>query len=247
MTVSSKLVVLLALTTTACRVSVPAPTAKVTVAAAADLKFAMDEISRAFRESHPETDVQVAYGSSGNFFAQIQNGAPFDLFLSADIEYARKLDKPVFTYASGRLAVWVPANSRLDPKTALRDPSLARLAIANPSHAPYGRAAEAALRNMEVWDAVRSRVVLGENVAQTMQFVQSGVADAGIVALSLALAPPVRGQGRYWEIPVEDYPRLEQGGAILHDSPAARQLRDFLLSVAGRRILKEYGFLLPGE
>jgi len=196
----------------------------------------------------------VAYGSSGNYFAQIQSGAPFDVFLSADVEYPRKLaalgigaKDSIFTYAVGRLVVWVPANSRLDPATALRDPSVKLIAIANPKHAPYGRAAEAALRSMGVWDTVQSRLVLGENIAQTLQFVQSGAADAGVVALSLALAPAMQGQGRYWEIPLDSYPRMEQGGIILKDSAGARELRAVLLSEVGRRILKRYGFYLPNE
>jgi molybdate transport system substrate-binding protein len=199
-------------------------------------------------------ELQVAYGSSGNYFAQIQSGAPFDVFLSADVDYPRKLaaqgigaKDSIFTYAVGRLVVWVPANSRLDPATALRDPSVKLFAIANPKHAPYGRSAEAALRNMGVWDNVRSRLVLGENIAQTLQFVQSGATDAGVVALSLALAPAMQGQGRYWEIPLESYPRMEQGGMILNDSAGARELRAFLLSEGGRRILKRYGFYLPSE
>jgi molybdate transport system substrate-binding protein len=227
---------------------------KLTVAAAADLNFAMEEVSREFRAGHPDLDLQVAYGSSGNYFAQIQSGAPFDVFLSADLEYPRKLGAAgigakdsIFTYAVGRLVVWVPANSRLDPATALRDPTLKLLAIANPQHAPYGRAAEAALRNLGVWDTVRSRLVLGENIAQTLQFVQSGAAEAGVVALSLALAPAMQGQGRYWEIPLDSYPRMEQGGMILKDSAGARELRAFLLSGDGRRILKRYGFYLPNE
>lgn len=231
----------------------PAPT-KLTVAAAADLNFAMEEISRQFRAAHPQIDLHVAYGSSGNYFAQIQSGAPFDVFLSADVAYPRKLavlgmgaGNSLFTYAVGRLVVWVPANSRLDPATALRDASLKHIAIANPRHAPYGRSAEAALRKLGLWDAVEPRLVLGENIAQTLQFVQSGAADAGVVALSLALAPAMRGQGRYWEIPLDAYPRMEQGGMILKDSAAARQLRAFLLSDGGRRILKQYGFFLPGE
>ena len=246
MTVSFKLVAAIALLCVGCGVR-PAATSKVTVAAAADLKFAMDEVARQFRGVHPEIDLDVTYGSSGNYFAQIQSGAPFDVFLSADVEYARKLGKPVFTYAVGRLAVWVPASSPLDPATALRDGSLKHIAIANPRHAPYGRAAEAAMRKMGVWDAAQPRLVMGENIAQTMQFVQSGVADVGVVALSLALAPSMRGQGRYWEIPLDDYPRMDQGGAILKDSAASRALRDFLLSGGGRRVLKEYGFFLPGE
>uniref|UniRef100_Q01VD2 Molybdenum ABC transporter, periplasmic molybdate-binding protein n=1 Tax=Solibacter usitatus (strain Ellin6076) TaxID=234267 RepID=Q01VD2_SOLUE len=252
MTVSLRLILAIALAGTAC--GGRREHRKLTVAAAADLNFAMEEVSREFRAVHPDFELQVAYGSSGNYFAQIQNGAPFDLFLSADVDYPRKLaaagigaKDSIFTYAVGRLVVWVPANSRLDPAAALRDPSLKLLAIANPQHAPYGRAAEAALRNMGVWDTVRSRLVLGENIAQTLQFVQSGAAEAGVVALSLALAPAMQGQGRYWEIPLASYPRMEQGGMILKDSAGARELRAFLLSAGGRRILKRYGFYLPNE
>jgi molybdate transport system substrate-binding protein len=119
--------------------------------------------------------------------------------------------------------------------------------MANPQHAPYGRAAEAALRSMGLYDGVQKKLVLGENISQTMEFVQSGAADAGIVALSLALAPKVRGQGRYWEVPVESYPKMEQGGVILKDSQAAREFRDWLLAPAGRGLLKQYGFSLPGD
>lgn len=227
---------------------------KLTVAAAADLKFAMPEIARQFRAAHPAVEMQIAYGSSGNFFAQIGNRAPFDMFLSADVEYPRKLASAgvgvassVFTYAAGRLVVWVPADSPLDPATALRQPSVRHVAIANPQHAPYGRAAQAALRALGLYQSVAPKLVLGENVAQALQFVESGAADAGIVALSLAMAPPSRARGRYWEIPVDAYPRIEQGGIILKDSQAARDLRALLLSTAGRSILKQYGFFTPGE
>ena len=225
---------------------------KLTIAAAADLHFALEEISREFRAAHPDVDLQMAYGSSGNFYAQIRNQAPFDIFLSADAEYPRKLiaegigaRDSLFVYAAGRIVVWVPASSPLDPATALRAASVRHVAIANPRHAPYGRAAEAALRSLGVYDSVSGKLVLGENVAQTLEFVESGAADVGIVALSLALAPPVRRQGRYWEVPLEAYPRIEQGGVILKESKAAREFRSFLLEAGGRRILKEYGFFLP--
>jgi molybdate transport system substrate-binding protein len=242
----------LALCWTACA---PAPQRhKIAIAAAADLNFALPEIARQFRAARPAVELEIAYGSSGNFLAQISNGAPFDVFLSADVEYPRKLasagvapGNPVFTYAVGRLVVWVPAGSPLDPATALRDPALKHLAIANPQHAPYGRAAQAALRSLGLYASVQPKLVLGENIAQTLQFVESGAADAGIVAMSLALAPPVRARGRYWEIPPDAYPRMEQGGIILKDSGAARDFRAFLLSAAGRRILRQYGFLVPGE
>jgi molybdate transport system substrate-binding protein len=222
---------------------------KLAIAAAADLNFALGEVAADFRKAHPGVDPEIAYGSSGNFYSQIRNGAPFDVFLSADVEYPRKLSQEgrgtadsIFVYGVGRLAVWVPAQSPLDPATALRAASVAHVAIANPQHAPYGRAAEAAMRSMGIWDGVQNKLVLGENIAQTMQFVESGAADVGVVALSLAAAPAVRGRGRYWEIPLDAYPKLEQGGIVLKDSADARAFRDFLLSAAGRAIHKRYGF-----
>lgn len=222
------------------------------VAAAADLQFALEDLSPGFRAAHPAIDLRIAYGSSGNFFAQIQNQAPFDLFLSADIEYPRQLvsrgigaPDSVFIYALGRIVVWVPAASALDPATALQSPAVYHLAIANPQHAPYGRAAEAALHMLGVYDRVKDKLVFGENVAQSFEFVQSGAADAGIIALSLALAPSVRKQGRYWEVPSDAYPKMEQGGMIVKDSPAARDFRAFLLSPAGARVLETYGFSIP--
>lgn len=223
------------------------------VAAAADLRFALDELASEFRGAHRNVDLRIAYGSSGDFFAQIQNQAPFDLFLSADIEYPRRLLRErigvpdsLFVYAVGRIAVWVPSASMLDPATALESPALRHISIANPQHAPYGRAAEAALRSLGLYDRVGNKLVFGENVSQALEFIQSGAAETGIVALSLVLAPPVRGQGRYWEVPLAAYPKMEQGGVILKDTPAARQFRSWMLSPAGARVLQEYGFSLPG-
>jgi molybdate transport system substrate-binding protein len=223
------------------------------VAAAADLQFALEEASGSFRQAHPDTQLRVSYGSSGNFYAQIRNGAPFDLFLSADAQYPRTLAHDglaagaVFDYAAGRIVVWVPNSSMLDPARALRDPSVRHVAIANPAHAPYGRAAEAALRAMGLYDGLQAKLVLSENISQAFQFVQSGAADVGIVALSLASAPVARGQGRYWEVPAETYPKMEQCGVILKDSAAARQFRDWLTGPAGRALLLRYGFSLPGD
>jgi molybdate transport system substrate-binding protein len=231
----------------------------VRVAAAADLRFALDDAVKAFRERHADIDVQVTYGASGNFYAQLSNGAPFDLFLSADVDYPRRLaeqglaDKDSeFLYAVGHLVLWVPNSSPVDVKgrgmDALLDPSIKKVAIANPKHAPYGRAAEAALKSRGVYDRVKDRLVLGENIAQTAQFVQTGSADAGLIALSLALAPTMRDEGRYWEVPPDAYPRLEQGGVILsraQDRQAAEALRSFLTGAEGKAVLKRYGFILP--
>jgi molybdate transport system substrate-binding protein len=240
---------------------VPAPAAgaqKLTVAAAADLRFALDELVLQFRAAHPAEDLAITYGSSGNFFAQIQNGAPFDVFLSADVDYPRRLvaaslasKDSLFLYGAGRIVVWVPAGSPLDPAAlgihALEAASVRHIAIANPQHAPYGRAAVAALRSLGVYDRVAPKLVLGENIAQAFEFVESGAAEVGIVALSLALAPAARTHGRYWEVPQDAYPKIEQGGVILSRAPAgpAARFRAFLLSEEARRILKQYGFSVP--
>lgn len=230
------------------------------VAAASDLKFAMDDLVAGFRKARPEIAVAVSYGSSGNFLAQIQNGAPFDLFFSADVEYPRRLAEAglapkgsEFLYAVGRIVVWVPKASRIrveEGMKALTAPEARRIAVANPAHAPYGRAAEAALRKLGVYEAVKDKLVFGENIAQTAQFVQSGAADAGILALSLALAPALAKDGRYFEVPMDAYPRMDQGGIVLdrtRDVEAARAFRDFVLGSEGRAALKRYGFFLPGE
>lgn len=239
----------------------PAPERKQTlaIAAASDLKFALDELLKEFRAKHPGAQVRVTYGSSGNFLAQLSNGAPFDVFLSADVAYPRQLAEQglvsgdVFSYAVGRLVVWVPKGSPLRVEQrgldVLREPEARRIAIANPQHAPYGRAAEAAMKSAGVYDAVKDKLVLGENIAQTAQFVQSGAADVGLLALALALAPAMKDQGRHGEVPLDAYPRMEQGGAILkraEDPELARQFRDFMLGAEGKAILQRYGFFLPG-
>ena len=231
---------------------------EVRVAAAADLEFALDAVFAATAASTRGIRPAITYGSSGSFYAQIENGAPFDLFLSADAEYPRRLaakglgDGGPFLYAVGRIALWVPAGSRLDISTlglrALLDPSVRKVAIANPRHAPYGRAAEAAMKTIGVYEDVKGKLVLGENVAQAAQFVHSGTAEAGVVALSLALAPQMRSGGRHVEIPFASYPRMDQAGLVLkgaRESAAARILRDALLSERGREILKEAGFFPP--
>lgn len=227
------------------------------VAAAADLKFALDEAVATLRARDPDVDVQVTYGSSGTLHAQLRQRAPYDLFLSADVEYPRDLvargigtDDDLFLYAVGRIVVWVPSNSTLpierDGLRALEGAE--RIAIANPRHAPYGRAAEAAMRRAELLDLFAQRLVLGENVAQAAQFVQSGAAEAGVIAKSLAVTPRMRGAGRFVDVPEDAHPPLAQGGLILPwavSLEAAAGLREFLLSAEGRRLLTSYGFDLP--
>ena len=231
--------------------------ALVRVAAASDLKFALDEVVAAFVAENPGVRVERTYGASGTFHAQLQHRAPYDMYLSADIEYPRDLvgrgigsQADLFQYARGRLVVWVPTGSALaierDGLNALK--GARRIAIANPRHAPYGRAAEAAMRRAGLWTALERRLVLGENIAQAAQFVQSGAADAGIIAKSLAVASPMKGTGRGWEVPETMHPPIEQGGLILPwatSREAAQRLQQFLIGPRGREILATHGFRAP--
>jgi molybdate transport system substrate-binding protein len=226
------------------------------IAAASDLRYALEDVVKAFRQRHSEARIEPAYGSSGMFYAQLVNHAPFDLYLSADVQYPRKLSEQGltlpgsdFTYADGRIVLWTGNATGVDVERlgmdALRQPAVRHIAIANPAHAPYGRAAEAALRSLGHYDAVKSKLVMGENISQAFQMAQSGAAEVGIVALSLAMAPGASGQGQYWEVPRDAYPRIRQGGAIMkwtRNPPAAQAFRAFLLAPEGRAILKRYGF-----
>jgi molybdate transport system substrate-binding protein len=237
--------------------SSPDPTAGtvVRVAAASDLRFALEEVADLVAREHPDVELAVTYGSSGQFVQQIGNGAPFDLFLSADLAYPEQLVEEghaeaddAFAYGVGRLVLWAGEESPVDPGgglAALADPAVRRVAIANPEHAPYGRAAVEALRAAGVWDVVEPKLVLGENVSQAADFVRSGNADAGVVALSLALAPSAEAEGRWVEVPLELFSPLEQGGVVIagaRDPAPARAVRDVLLSKEGRAVLASYGF-----
>jgi molybdate transport system substrate-binding protein len=235
------------------------PCGVVTVAAAADLTYAMNEIAANF-EKATGCKVRVSTGSSGNFLSQIENGAPFDVFFSADIEYPRKLEAEglavpgsTYLYAVGKIVLWVRNDSRLDVSkglATLRDPSIRKVAIANPQHAPYGRAAEEALRNASVYDAIKDRLVLGENISQAAQFVESGNADAGILALSLALSPGLKAKGRFWLIPETVYAPIQQGVVLVLTSqnmPGARAFLDFVMTPETAALLEQYGFVLPAK
>jgi molybdate transport system substrate-binding protein len=233
-------------------------TRTLSVAAAANLKPALEEITRLFQGRNPGVEVKVTFGASGTFFAQIANGAPFDLFLSADSEFPAKAveqgfaDGKAFTYAYGKLAVWVPKGSPLDLDgrglAALGDPSVLKIAIANPDVAPYGRAARAALQEAGVYERVKARIVLGQNVNQAAQFAQSGNAQAAFLPLSLARTPPLSEEGRTWLVPPATYPRVEQAGVVLRGTkqPAlARELAAFLVGDAARQVFARLGYDLP--
>ena len=241
--------------------NISAAGATVTVAAASDLKFALDEVVAVFQKEHPATQVLVSYGSSGNFYSQLSQRAPFDIFFSADVSYPTKLveaghgvAETQFSYGIGRIVVWVRTNSPIDPAKlrveSLKHQSVRKIAIANPRHAPYGMAAVAAMQKLGVYEAVKANLVFGENISQSAQFVESGSVDIGIIALSLAIAPAMKDKGRYWEVPLDAYPRLEQGGVILswaRNPEGARKFRSFILSEPGKAVLRRYGFSMPKD
>jgi molybdate transport system substrate-binding protein len=227
---------------------------EITVAAAADLQFAMQDVAARFQKETGKT-VKLTYGSSGNFFQQIQNGAPFDMFFSANLDYAKKLESAGLTvpgsyyeYAKGKIVIWVRNDSKLGLSSGMQvllDPSVKKIAVANPEHAPYGQAAVAAMQNDKIYERLKDKFVLGENISQTASFVVAGAADVGIVALSLALSPNMKDKGRYVEIPAVEYPPIEQACVILLSSKnkeTARQFLSFVKTAAIGDVLRSYGF-----
>jgi molybdate transport system substrate-binding protein len=231
---------------------------ELTVAAAADLSAALQEIGDRY-EKKTGVHLKLSFGASGALTQQIQNGAPFDLFFSADMDYPRQLiaagaaeQASLYQYAVGKLVLWVPADSTLDFDhkgiNALLDPSVKKIAIANPQHAPYGRAAVAALKHTGVYDQIADRLVLGENVAQAAQFVESGNAQAGFVALAHAVVPGMRDKGKYWEVPADFYPPLAQGVVVISHSQHKKEAAEFLEYIKTQEaaeLLRKFGFTLP--
>jgi molybdate transport system substrate-binding protein len=232
---------------------------EITIAAAADLQFVMQEVGARFQQEFGKT-VKLIYGSSGNFAQQLQNGAPFDMFFSANLDYPEQLEGAGLTepgtfypYAIGKIVVWVPNASKLDVSSGLKallDPSIKKIAIANPEHAPYGKAALAAMQKENIYEQVKDKFVLGENISQTASFVASGSADVGVVALSLALSPNMKDKGRYAEVPAGDYPAIEQACVILRSSKnkdIAQQFLKFIQSSPVRELFQKYGFAIPKQ
>lgn len=230
------------------------------VAGAADLRFALEEIATAFK-AETGLSVKLSFGSSGNFARQIRQGAPFQMYLSADEDYVLDLARDGYTrdggtlYAVGRLVIMVPHGSPLkadgsleDLSAALADGRVTRFAIANPEHAPYGKRAEEALRHVGLWEAIKPKLVLGENVSQATQFATSANAQGGIVAYSLARAPTVSRLGTFALIPMEWHAPLRQRMALLKNAgPVAERFYAYVQQPAARVIFRKYGFVLPGE
>jgi molybdate transport system substrate-binding protein len=230
------------------------------VAAASDLKFALEDVAKAFTKD-TGARVELVFGSSGNLTRQLIDGAPFDMFMSADEGFVFKLADAGLTkdkhrgalYAIGRLVLFAPHGSPLKVDENLNglralaaSGGLTRFAIANPAHAPYGRAAEAVLRAKGLWDAVKPSLVLGENISQAAQFAASGNAAGGIIAYSLVAPPPLRDAGTFVLLPEHDHSPLRQRMVLLkRASPAAAKFYDYLQQPAARGILERYGFAMP--
>lgn len=246
---------LLSLLLLAC--TAPVFSQQLTVAAAADLRPALEEISSNFK-TESGIDLHISYGSSGNFFQQLQNGAPFDVFLSANVDYPKKLEQAglvvsgtYYEFARGSIVLMVPYDSRIDLSEglhALLTPGVKKIAIANPSHAPYGQAAMAAIKTVGIYDWAAPHLVMGENISEAASFVLSGAADVGIVAKSLALAPAAAKRVKFVDIPAMDYPPLLQAMIVMRSSKnqsGATRFETFMLSEAAKKILQKYGFDLP--
>ncbi len=226
---------------------------KTTIVVAANLKSAMDSVVKSYRYLNPKDDFQIIYGASGKFYEQISNGAPFDLFFSADVNFPKQLKikgyavSLVKKYAVGRLVLW---SKKYDPNllkiNALLDSKIKKIAIANPQTAPYGAKAVACLKYYKIYDKVKSNLVYGENIGQTAQFVSLGAADVGFIALSDALSPIMKNEkGKFYIIPQESYPLLEQACVILKhgkNNIVAKKLFDFISTNQAIKILNYYGY-----
>ena len=228
----------------------------ISIAAAADLRFAMNELTNEFTKANPDIKIDVIYGSSGNLYQQIVNRAPFDIFFSADVAYPKKLDSLKLTeskpklYAIGHLVLW---SSTLDVTKGINflcDNSIKRIAIANPAVAPYGKRAVECLNYYKLYDKILTKIVRGENVSQTAQFVLTGNADIGIIALSLALSPEMMSNGKYFIIDEKSYSKLEQSYVIIKKNEANNAILKFIQFVESeqaRKIFDKFGFNLPAN
>lgn len=229
----------------------------ITVAAAADLRYAMDALVATFKREAPGDVVNVVYGSSGKFMTQIQQGAPFDLYFSADIAYPTALVgaglavPPVKRYAQGRLALWSTTFKASDLSlAALADAKFVHIAMADPEHAPYGKRAQEVLAALGMWDKVRPKLVYGENIGQAAQFVQTGNAQVGLVALSLVSSPDQKAVGAYIVIPEKLHQPLDQGFVVTRrgaQSELAKRFASHVSKPMSRSIMASYGFVLPSS
>ncbi|WP_028951262.1 molybdate ABC transporter substrate-binding protein [Sulfurihydrogenibium subterraneum] len=236
---------------------------EITVYAAADLTYAFDELLKVYKQKYPQDKVKAIFGSSGKGFSQVVNGAPYDVFFSADMGYVEKLKQQGLTlsdvklYAIGRIVLWTRKDSGIDVSKGINvvlDPKVKKIAIANWEHAPYGVAAKECLEYYKLFDKVKSRLVLGENINQTAQYIETGAADVGFIALSIAKSEKLQKVGTYYLLPANCHSQIKQGYAILKHAntdketfETAKRFYDFIATPEARKIFIKYGFVLPGE
>jgi len=237
--------------------SIFAGVAKIT--AAADLIYAFTEMKSVFEKQNPGDKILISFGSSGKAYTQIINGAPYDMYFSANMKYVQNLEKEGFTatkpktYAYGRIGLWLPKDKNIiltKGMSVLLDSRVKKIAIANPEHAPYGVAAVDALKNRKYYEKIKDKIVIGENVSQTAQFVQSGAADIGIIPISLALSKKLKKLGNFYLFPANWHNAIIQGYALLKhgkDNQTAKKFENFVSSKEAREIFNRYGFKLPNE
>jgi molybdate transport system substrate-binding protein len=226
----------------------------ITIAAAADLRNALDDITKLYKEKHQELKVDVIYGSSGSLYQQISNQAPFDLFFSADVSFATKLDSLKLTsgkpkiYSVGHLVLWSMTKDVSKGLDILKYDDIKKISIANPVVAPYGKRAVESLQYYKLYDIIKDKIVKGDNVSQAAQFVLTGNAEVGLIALSLALSPEMTAKGKYFLIDEKSYSKLEQAYVILKKSEKKKELIDFVKFLDTKKvkdIFNKYGFKLP--
>lgn len=226
----------------------------ITIAAAADLRFALDDITKLYKDKHQDVKIDVIYGSSGNLYQQMTNQAPFDLFFSADISFPQKLEEQKLTsgkptiYAVGHLVLWSATKDVSKGLDLLKSEDIKKISIANPEIAPYGKRAVESLKYYKLYDIIKDKIVKGDNVSQAAQFVLTGNAEAGIIALSLALSPKMSSKGKYYLIDEKSYSKMEQAYVVLKKSEKKKELLDFVKFLETKKvkdILGKYGFKLP--
>ncbi len=236
---------------------------EIIVFAAADLLYTLNEVKNLYNHKNPNDKIKIIYGSSGKGFNQILNGAPIDIFFSANIAYIEKLKEMNFTameiriYAIGRIVLWWKKenkNNLKDGINVLLNPEIKKIAIANWKHAPYGIAAKECLEFYNIFDRIKDKLILGENISQTAQYIQIGAADVGIIALSLAKSEVLKKDGEYYILPENCHQQIQQAYVILKHATSnserekiAKRFYEFIQSKESREVFKKYGFLLPNE
>src|ERR1035437_3675866 len=228
----------------------------VTIAAAADLRFALDDITKLYKDENQDVKVDVIYGSSGNLFQQITNQAPFDLFFSADISFPQKLEEQKLTsgkptiYAVGHLVLWSASKDVSKGLGLLKSEDIKKISIANPEIAPYGKRAVESLKYYKLYDIIKDKIVKGDNVSQAAQFVLTGNAEVGLIALSLALSPEMSAKGKYFLIDPKCYSQLDQSFVILRQAENNKEVAKFIKFLdtdKAKKIFSKYGFELPKQ